>query len=126
MLRHPDIDPVAVSLGPLSIHWYGLMYLAGFAAAWYIAKRRSHQPWSPLNEAQVEDLIFYGAVGVILGGRFGYVISPSFCKIHCGCFGFGKVGWPFTADCLASLLLLRSMLAKLKYRYRRCGILSHR
>jgi len=78
MLRHPDIDPVALQLGPLSIHWYGLMYLAGFAAAWFLAKRRSHQPWSPLNEAQVEDLIFYGAVGVILGGRFGYVIFYNF------------------------------------------------
>ena len=78
MLRHPDFDPVAVQLGPLAIHWYGLMYLAGFAAAWYIGKMRCRQPWSPLKEDQLEDLIFYGALGVILGGRFGYVVFYNF------------------------------------------------
>ncbi|WP_372863575.1 prolipoprotein diacylglyceryl transferase [Spongiibacter sp.] len=78
MLRHPDIDPVAVQLGPLAIHWYGLMYLAGFAAAWYLGKRRCRQPWSPLREEQLEDLIFYGALGVILGGRCGYVLFYNF------------------------------------------------
>lgn len=78
MLRHPDIDPVALQLGPLAIHWYGLMYLAGFLAAWYIGKMRCRQPWSPLQEDQLEDLVFYGAVGVILGGRFGYVLFYNF------------------------------------------------
>ncbi len=78
MLRHPDIDPVAVQLGPLAIHWYGLMYLAGFAAAWYLGRLRCRQPWSPLRESQLEDLIFYGALGVILGGRCGYVLFYNF------------------------------------------------
>jgi phosphatidylglycerol---prolipoprotein diacylglyceryl transferase len=78
MLRHPDIDPVAVHLGPISVHWYGLMYLVGFAAAWYLGRLRSRQPWSPIKEAQVEDLIFYGAMGVILGGRLGYVLFYNF------------------------------------------------
>lgn len=78
MLTHPNIDPVAIQLGPLAVHWYGLMYLAGFAAAWYLGRRRCRQPWSPLKEDQVEDLIFYGAMGVILGGRFGYVVFYNF------------------------------------------------
>jgi phosphatidylglycerol:prolipoprotein diacylglycerol transferase len=78
MLVHPNIDPVAFSLGPLSVHWYGLMYLAGFAAAWYVAKLRTRQPWSPIRADQIEDLVFYGAVGVVLGGRFGYVLFYNF------------------------------------------------
>ena len=78
MLQYPEIDPVAISVGPLSIHWYGIMYLLGFLAAWGIAYRRSIRPWSPLRRAQIEDLIVYGAFGVILGGRFGYVLFYNF------------------------------------------------
>lgn len=78
MLRHPDIDPVAVQLGPLAIHWYGLMYLMAFGFAWWLAVRRSRQDWRPVAREQVDDLIFYGAIGVILGGRFGYVLFYNF------------------------------------------------
>ncbi|MBO9481102.1 prolipoprotein diacylglyceryl transferase [Salinisphaera sp. G21_0] len=78
MIAYPEIDPVAFSLGPLSVHWYGLMYLAGFALALWLGglrARRSGGLWRP---EQVSDLVFYGAVGVILGGRFGYVIFYHF------------------------------------------------
>lgn len=78
MLTHPNIDPVAVSLGPLKIHWYGLMYLIGFAAAWWLAARRSRRAWAPINREQVDDLIFYGALGVVVGGRAGYVLFYNF------------------------------------------------
>ncbi|MGJ8686865.1 MAG: prolipoprotein diacylglyceryl transferase, partial [Spongiibacteraceae bacterium] len=78
MLIHPNIDPVAIHLGPLAIHWYGLMYILGFAIAWYLARRNAVQPWSPVSVAQVEDLIFYGALGVVLGGRCGYVFLYNF------------------------------------------------
>lgn len=78
MWQHPNIDPVAVQLGPLAIHWYGLMYLGGFLAAWYLGKRRTAQSWSPLKPADMDDLIFYGAMGVILGGRAGYVLFYNF------------------------------------------------
>ncbi|MCB1668100.1 MAG: prolipoprotein diacylglyceryl transferase [Pseudomonadales bacterium] len=74
MFEYPAIDPVAFSLGPLKVHWYGLMYLLGFSGAWGFALRRSSRPWSPLRRAQVEDLIIYSAFGVILGGRLGYVV----------------------------------------------------
>lgn len=74
MLTHPQIDPVALQLGPISVRWYGLMYLAGFLAAWWLARRRGPRADPPWSAEQVGDLIFYGALGVILGGRFGYVL----------------------------------------------------
>lgn len=74
MLTFPDIDPVALNLGPLKIHWYGLMYLLGFSAAWWLGKLRSKLPNAPMNADQVADLIFYCALGAVLGGRLGYVL----------------------------------------------------
>ncbi len=73
-----NIDPIAVALGPLKIHWYGLMYLVGFASAWYLGVRRARRPGSGWTEEQVSDLIFWGAIGVVLGGRFGYVLFYNF------------------------------------------------
>lgn len=78
MIPYPNIDPVAVSLGPLKVHWYGLMYLLGFAGAWFLGRLRTRRPDSPVNEEQLGDLIFYCAIGVILGGRFGYVFFYNF------------------------------------------------
>lgn len=74
MLAYPQIDPVAFSLGSLKVHWYGLAYLAGFAIAWFLAKRRSRRADLAVREHQVDDLIFYGAIGVVLGARIGYVL----------------------------------------------------
>lgn len=74
MFIFPSINPVAVSLGPLQVHWYGLMYLLGFVGAWFLASWRTrhyHLDWS---SEQISDLIFYGALGVILGGRLGYML----------------------------------------------------
>ncbi|MGQ9427168.1 prolipoprotein diacylglyceryl transferase [Gilvimarinus sp. F26214L] len=78
MLSYPDIDPVAFSLGPLQVHWYGIAYLCGFAAAWWIAVRRSRLKHTSIRKEQIEDLIVYGALGVILGGRIGYVLFYQF------------------------------------------------
>ena len=77
MLTYPSIDPVALSLGPIQIHWYGVMYLLAFTFAWFLALRNSQRPWSPVKKTQVEDLIVYGAFGVILGGRLGYLLFYS-------------------------------------------------
>lgn len=78
MLEYPNIDPVALAIGPFKVHWYGIMYLVGFAGAWWLARVRSGRPDVPLNHEQVSDLIFYGALGVVLGGRFGYVLFYHF------------------------------------------------
>ncbi|QSA98608.1 prolipoprotein diacylglyceryl transferase [Methylococcus sp. EFPC2] len=74
MIAYPQIDPVAISLGPLKIHWYGLMYVIGISGAWWLTKRQARLGRVDLSEQQVEDLIFYCALGLILGGRLGYTL----------------------------------------------------
>ena len=77
---HPQYDPVALSMGPVEVHWYGLMYLLAFAAAyglaWYRSTKRDN--WS---SDMVSDLVFFGALGVILGGRIGYVLFYQFGEL---------------------------------------------
>ena len=72
MIAYPQIDPVAFSLGPVQLHWYGLMYVVGLTAAWWLGRRRAHR--LGLTHDDIGDLIFYGALGVIIGGRLGYVL----------------------------------------------------
>lgn len=74
-----QIDPVAVSLGPLKVHWYGLMYLLGFVVAWWLGRRRVRQGRLPgVDENGFGDLMFYGMLGVFLGGRIGYILFYDF------------------------------------------------
>ena len=74
MITYPDINPIALKLGPLSIHWYGIMYLIGFMLAWILGRYRCRQSHGQWNESIMGDLIFYCAFGVILGGRIGYIL----------------------------------------------------
>ena len=74
MLPYPQIDPVALALGPLKIHWYGLMYLVGIGGAWWLASRRVNAFEPSWNKEKLSDLVFWVAMGVILGGRLGYVL----------------------------------------------------
>ena len=104
MLQHPQFDPVAIAIGPLKIHWYGLTYLLGFAASWWLGRLRTRKPWSPLHEEQVGDMLFYLALGVILGGRFGYVVFYNFDTFLADplwLLGSGKAACRSTADCWA-------------------------
>jgi len=75
MLVHPQFDPVAMHIGPLAIRWYGLMYIVGFALFVILGKLRARQNlltgWHPRD---VDDMLFFGVIGVILGGRLGYVL----------------------------------------------------
>ncbi len=71
----PHFDPVAFSVGPVAVHWYGLMYLLGFAAFWILGRRRAaRDPWRNMSAENIEDLLFYGVIGVILGGRLGFCL----------------------------------------------------
>ena len=74
MLTYPDIDPIIFSIGPLAIRWYGLMYVVGFLLGWWLARQRAIKPWSIIKPAQVDDLVFYTMLGVIIGGRVGYAL----------------------------------------------------
>jgi phosphatidylglycerol---prolipoprotein diacylglyceryl transferase len=77
MLQHPQFDPVAIALGPVAIHWYGLTYLVAFGLFWWLGTRRVKRPhfaargWTARD---VEDLLFWGVVGVVVGGRVGYAL----------------------------------------------------
>lgn len=74
MLIHPQFDPVVFALGPLKVHWYGLMYVVGFLGFLYLGKKRASQPESVITPEQVDDMLFWGALGVVLGGRTGYML----------------------------------------------------
>ena len=73
-MQYPEIDPVAISLGPLSVHWYALSYMVGIGLVWWLVSRRaSNRADIPWNAEQISDLLFYCVLGVILGGRIGYI-----------------------------------------------------
>ena len=84
MLHYPGFNPIAFEfgplrlfgheLGPVRVHWYGIMYLIGFAAAWWLARLRARRPGSTWKTLDVDDFVFYAMLGVILGGRIGYVL----------------------------------------------------
>jgi len=78
MLGYPHIDPIAFKIGPLKVHWYGIMYLIAFAAAWFLAWWRARKPNSDWTADQVGDLILYAALGVLVGGRVGYMLFYDF------------------------------------------------
>ncbi|MFM8822056.1 MAG: prolipoprotein diacylglyceryl transferase, partial [Limnohabitans sp.] len=88
MLIHPQINPVALQLGPLAVHWYGLTYLAAFGLFFLLAsKRLRHEPYARLthwNMRDVEDILFAGVLGVVLGGRIGYCLfyQPAYYSAH--------------------------------------------
>ncbi|WP_018604519.1 prolipoprotein diacylglyceryl transferase [Uliginosibacterium gangwonense] len=85
MLIHPQFDPVAFSLGPLRVHWYGLMYITAFALFILLGKYRLRKrPDLGWSDKDLDDLLFYGMLGVILGGRLGYVLfyKPLFYFEH--------------------------------------------
>ncbi|MGQ4273315.1 prolipoprotein diacylglyceryl transferase [Terrihabitans sp. B22-R8] len=113
----PMIDPVAVSIGPLDIRWYALAYVAGLLLGWWLATRlvRARDLWGrepPLGMAGVDDMLIFVAIGVIIGGRLGYVLvyHPGYyaahplealmpwyggMSFHGGLVGAGLALWPF-------------------------------
>ncbi len=91
MLIHPQIDPVALQIGPIAIHWYGLTYLAAFALFFFLATRRlRHEPFASITgpgawaRRDIEDMLFLGVMGVIIGGRLGYCLfyKPAYYATH--------------------------------------------
>lgn len=84
MLIHPQFDPVAVSLGPLAVRWYGLMYLIGFLLFMALGRVRTKASAGAWTEKDIDDLLFYGVLGVVIGGRLGQVLfyEPGYYLTH--------------------------------------------
>jgi phosphatidylglycerol:prolipoprotein diacylglycerol transferase len=85
MLIHPNFDPIAIQLGPFAVHWYGLMYVTGFLAFLGLGKWQiNHRTWHGWTDEMLDDALFFGALGVVLGGRLGYVLfyQPSHFLAH--------------------------------------------
>lgn len=78
MFIYPHIDPVAFDIGPIKVHWYGLMYLLSFIVGWGLANYRAKQSDGDWTSDNISDLLFYVALGVILGGRIGYMLFYNF------------------------------------------------
>lgn len=130
MLAYPQIDPVAITLGPIKIHWYGLMYIISFVIVWLLGKNRAAKPYSIIKPEVVDDLIYYGALGVIFGGRIGYVLFYNFSyfikdplvlfkvweggmSFHGGMLGVFIAMWWFAKKQHCSMLALTDVIAPL-------------
>ncbi|GAA3989213.1 prolipoprotein diacylglyceryl transferase [Comamonas faecalis] len=116
MLMYPQINPVAVQIGPLAVHWYGLTYLAAFGLFYFLGMRRLRHPpfasmrgsaaWAPRD---VEDILFWGVVGVVLGGRIGYCLfyKPAYYLTHpLEVFALWQGGMSFHGGLLGVLLAM--------------------
>ena len=104
-LTFPTIDPIIFEIGPVALRWYGLMYLIGFAAAFWLASRRL--PRTPWNKDELSDLLFYCFLGVIVGGRFGYVMFYSFSSFlenPLYLFKIWEGGMSFHGGCIGVIL----------------------
>jgi len=109
MLQFPHFDPIALRLGPVAIHWYGLMYLLAFASAWLLGRWRIAHKKTRLTLKDLEDIIFYGVLGVIAGGRLGYVIfyKPLYYASHpTEIFYLWEGGMSFHGGLLGVLLMI--------------------
>nr|WP_295076509.1 prolipoprotein diacylglyceryl transferase [uncultured Roseateles sp.] len=121
MWVHPQFDPVALKLGPLAIHWYGLTYLAAFGMFIWLASKRVSQPeWASQGwtRQDVDDLLFFGVLGVVLGGRLGYVLfyKPDYYIHNLGeVFAVWKGGMAFHGG-LLGVIAAMALFAKLRGR----------
>jgi phosphatidylglycerol---prolipoprotein diacylglyceryl transferase len=110
MIAYPDIDPVIFSIGAVKIRWYGLMYVIGFLFAWWLARRRAEADHSSIKNAQqADDLLFYGMLGVILGGRIGHALfysSTSFADDPLYLFKIWEGGMSFHGGLLGVLVAM--------------------
>ena len=124
MFEYTGFDQIAFRIGPLSVRWYGLMYLFGFAASWLLARHRSKRADSPITPPQVDDLIFYCAIGVIVGGRVGYMLFynlPAFLDNPLSLFMVWQGGMSFHGGLIGVLTAIGLFARRLKRRYFEVG-----
>jgi len=124
MLLHPQFDPVAFQIGPLSVHWYGLMYLVGFSMAWFLGRWRIRHSLAKVRQNDFEDLLFVCMIGVILGGRLGYVFfyKPFFYLAHPErIFYLWEGGMSFHGGLVGVMLAIWIFAMRRKYKFLELG-----
>lgn len=122
MLIHPQFDPIAFGVGPVRFHWYGLMYLLGFVLFLVLGKLRVRQGLAPVTEWQVDRFLLYGALGVVIGGRLGYVLmyKPGFYLAHpVDALRLGQGGMSFHGGFLGVVVAGRLFARRFKLSYAR-------
>lgn len=120
MLEYPQIDPVAIAIGPLRVHWYGLMYLIGFGAFLLLGHYRAQANHTKISCAQVGDLLFYGIIGTIVGGRVGYMLAYNFGALRedpVGIFFIWEGGMSFHGGLIGVLIALWVFAKKHRLRF---------
>lgn len=119
MLTYPDINPVAFHMGPLAVHWYGLMYLVGFIGSYIVLAFRIRKSSYPQNLTieQLSDVLFYGALGIIVGGRLGYMIFYDWDNLIAHpfqLFAIWKGGMSFHGGLLGVIIAMAVYARKIK------------
>jgi phosphatidylglycerol:prolipoprotein diacylglycerol transferase len=121
MFIHPQFDPVAIHLGPLAVHWYGLMYLLGFALFLWLGRKRLRKLGRPgWDDKMLDDLLFFGVLGVVLGGRLGEVLfyEPGYYFSHpLKIFAVWEGGMSFHGGFLGVLLAMALFAHKRQFRW---------
>lgn len=123
-LQFPNFDPIAFSIGPISLHWYGAMYLFGVLGALYLAKRRANKPNSKWTSQQVENLLFWGFLGLFIGGRLGYVFFynfDAFIKDPVILFKVWEGGMSFHGGLIGSICVIAIFAKKAKKTFMEVG-----
>ncbi len=125
-MKYPQIDPVFFEIGPLQLRWYGLMYIIGFVCAYFVLVRLSRRENYDMDKKEIEDLLVYGVVGLIVGARLGYCLFYNFgyyfshplkclaiweggMSFHGGLIGLVLGGWLFSRLRNKSLIMLADM-----------------
>ena len=123
MLQYPHFNPIALQIGFVKVHWYGIMYLVGIGAGWLLALHRAKQKWRSWQAEQVADLIFYVALGVVLGGRIGYMLFyqfPDLIQHPLDLFKTWQGGMSFHGGLLGVLAALWLFARRIKKPYWEC------
>ena len=117
-IAYPDISPIVFSLGPLVIRWYSLAYLFGIISAWFLVSKNIKKYNLPITKANLEDLVFYATLGIILGGRIGYVLfygTDMFLKNPLEIFAIWHGGMSFHGGIIGVIIAIYLVSKKINY-----------
>ncbi|MBG0791270.1 MAG: prolipoprotein diacylglyceryl transferase [Desulfovibrionaceae bacterium] len=109
MLEYPQFDPVMFQIGPLALRWYGMMYVFGIVSGWLLGRYRAAKPWNRLTPAMVDDFVTWAILGVVLGGRIGYVLFYNlghYLEHPLGIFAIWEGGMSFHGGLIGVLLVI--------------------